>query len=194
MGDKQSHMVIRLLMVTKGLCFLCLPQRQHYKATQCHSRVLYSSTESQALPFSHLSKQHDWAHHYTVIKQLGLFFVYTFISVYSTFRYKKSGICFKNFLDKLSHIISFPERRHSQALKYQSTRLQPECASPAHLCGLISHLQGPAPHSFHANAFPQTGIKMLLGSQAGCPQTSPSRQTLVLSIVFPEVPFIWLHS
>lgn len=47
-------------MVTTGLCFLCLPQRQNYKATQCHSRALlaYTFIESQPLPFSHLSKQH----------------------------------------------------------------------------------------------------------------------------------------
>lgn len=53
-------MVIRLLMVTTGLCFLCLPQRQNYKATQCHSRALlaYTFIESQPLPFSHISKQH----------------------------------------------------------------------------------------------------------------------------------------
>ena len=53
-------MVIRLLMVTIGLCFLCLPQRQNYKATQCRSRALlaYTFIESQPLPFSHLSKQH----------------------------------------------------------------------------------------------------------------------------------------
>lgn len=53
-------MVVRLLMVTTGLCFFCLPQRQNYKATQCHSRALlaYTFIESQPLPFSHLSKQH----------------------------------------------------------------------------------------------------------------------------------------
>lgn len=47
-------------MVTTGLRFLCLPQRQNYKATQCHSRALlaYTFIESQPLPFSHLSKQH----------------------------------------------------------------------------------------------------------------------------------------
>lgn len=82
-GHKQSHMVIKLLMVTTGPCFLCLPQRQNYKATQCHSRVslAYISIKSWPLAFSHLSKQYDWSHNYRDKRN----FFCTFISIYSSF-------------------------------------------------------------------------------------------------------------
>lgn len=83
-GHKQSHMVIKLLMVTTGPCFLCLPQRENYKATECHSRVslAYISIKSQPLPFSHLSKQHDWFYSCIVIKEIffALSFLYILVS------------------------------------------------------------------------------------------------------------------
>lgn len=164
MGDKQSHMVIRLLMVTTGLCFLCLPQRQHYKATQCHSRALYISTESQPLPLSHLSKQHDWAHRYIVLKHPGLFFcIYFHFCIFYISGIRRLAFALK--ISWVSSAVLSPFQKDgmlgSEIPKHQALA----SVSALHISGVCSATYRVLPLiAFMLMPFPQTGIKMLLGS------------------------------
>lgn len=181
MGDKQSRMVIRLLMVTTSPCFLYWPQRQHYEATQCHSRGLYISTKSQPLPLSSLSKQHDSAHHSIVTKQLGFCFLYILSFPYIPLSAIRS-LAFALKMPWISSAIVAPFQKDGLARLCDTKAPGSGQSVPgwARLWGIISRVQRPAVHSSHADAFLQTAIKTLLGSEGSCPQaSSPLRQTLV---------------
>lgn len=85
-GDEQSHMVIGLLMLTKGLCFFYLPQRQNYKATQCHSEF-YIFPLKASLCLLAISVNNTTGLNCVTKKttRVFFFFFYTFISMYSSF-------------------------------------------------------------------------------------------------------------
>lgn len=135
-GDEQSHMVIGLLMLTKGLCFFYLPQRQNYKATQCHSEF-YIFPLKASLCLLAISVNNTTGLNCVTKKQLGLFFFF----ILSFLCILVSGIKSLSFALKISYISS---ASLSPFQKFGTVRIwnTQTLGFSSHQCTPVLHISG----------------------------------------------------